>query len=150
LAVIAGLGYEGVALTLDHGHLDPFEPGLAQRTAACAERLVRLGLDVVVETGARYVLDPWRKHEPTLLHDDGRERRLEFLRVAIEVAADLGAPVVSLWSGVRPGRVPTTLPGSGSSMAVPSCSTTPSGGGSYSDSNRNPACWSPTSTVSIG
>ena len=26
LAVLAGLGYDGVALTLDHLHLDPFAP----------------------------------------------------------------------------------------------------------------------------
>lgn len=102
LAVIAGLGYDGVALTLDHPHLDPFGPGLARRTSAVAHRLGELGLAVVVETGARYVLDPLRKHEPTLLSDDGRERRLEFLERAIDVAADLGAEAVSFWSGTLP------------------------------------------------
>ena len=34
LAVIADLGYTGVALTLDHDHLDPFAPELARRVAA--------------------------------------------------------------------------------------------------------------------
>lgn len=105
LAVIADLGYEGVALTLDHAHLDPFAPDLARRTAGLAARLHRLGLAVVVETGARYLLDPWRKHEPTLLSDDGRERRIEFLCTALDVAADLGAEAVSFWSGIRPPRL---------------------------------------------
>jgi sugar phosphate isomerase/epimerase len=59
VAVLADLGYAGVALTLDHHHLNPFGPGLARRTAAVAHRLSALGLTVVVETGARYLLDPW-------------------------------------------------------------------------------------------
>lgn len=102
LAVLAGLGYDGVALTLDHAHLDPLGPGLAGRVARAARLLARHGLDVVVETGGRYVLDPWRKHEPTLVSDTGRERRLELLRTAVRVAADLGSPAVSFWSGVAP------------------------------------------------
>jgi L-ribulose-5-phosphate 3-epimerase len=101
LAVIAELGYQGVALTLDHAHLDPFSPDLPDRTARVQRRLADLGLAVVVETGARYLLDPWRKHEPTLLAEE-RELRQTFLRLAVDVAADLGAEAVSFWSGVRP------------------------------------------------
>ncbi|MFG1954808.1 sugar phosphate isomerase/epimerase family protein [Micromonospora sp. NPDC048830] len=104
LAVLADLGYRGVALTLDHDHLDPFAPGLARRTAALRRRLDALGLAVVVETGARYLLDPWHKHAPTLLHDDPA-RRIEFLRRAVSVGADLGAEAVSFWAGVRPAGV---------------------------------------------
>ncbi|GIF68578.1 xylose isomerase [Asanoa ishikariensis] len=101
LAVIAELGYVGVALTLDHDHLDPFAPGLAARTGAVARRLADLGLGVVIETGARFLLDPWHKHAPTLLHDDPA-LRIEFLRRAVAVGADLGAEAVSFWSGIRP------------------------------------------------
>ncbi len=104
LAVIAGLGYDGVALTLDHLHLDPFAPDLPRRTAACRRRLDELGLGVVVETGARYVLDPWVKHHPTLVSPSGADRRVDYLHRAIEVAADLGAEAVSFWSGtLEPG-----------------------------------------------
>ena len=92
--LLADLGYDGVALTLDHPHLEPFGPGLAARTADVATHLQRTGLAVVVETGARYVLDPWRKHEPTLVSDEGRERRVDYLRTAIAVGADLGAEAV--------------------------------------------------------
>ncbi|TQM57216.1 sugar phosphate isomerase/epimerase family protein [Humibacillus xanthopallidus] len=102
LAVLADLGYDGVALTLDHAHLDPFAPDLAARTAAVAALLARHELGVVVETGARYVLDPRRKHEPTLVSDDGRERRIDLLHRAIRVAADLGSSAVSFWSGIAP------------------------------------------------
>jgi L-ribulose-5-phosphate 3-epimerase len=107
LTVIADLGYAGVALTLDHDHLDPFAPDLARRTAEAADLLRERDLAVVIETGARYLLDPWRKHAPTLLHDD-RKLRLDFLRRAVAVGADLGAEAVSFWAGVRPDDVDET------------------------------------------
>ncbi|MCI0688589.1 MAG: sugar phosphate isomerase/epimerase [Sporichthyaceae bacterium] len=108
LAVIADLGYTGVALTLDHAHLDPFRPGLSRRVDAVAGQLGRLGLAVVVETGARYLLDPRRKHAPTLLDDD-RDRRIDFLSRAVEIGTDLGAEAVSCWAGIRPPHVSPNL-----------------------------------------
>ncbi|GAA3153339.1 sugar phosphate isomerase/epimerase family protein [Nonomuraea salmonea] len=108
LDVIAELGYEGVALTLDHHHLDPYADGLAHRVAKVADRLRTLNLAVVIETGARYLLDPRRKHAPTLLDDD-RDKRIDFLRRAVAVGDDLGAEAVSFWSGVRPAHVPPAL-----------------------------------------
>ncbi|MFE2757250.1 EboA domain-containing protein [Actinosynnema sp. NPDC059335] len=105
LAVIADLGYRGVALTLDHHHLDPYAPDLARRVDAVARRLAELGLGVVVETGARYLLDPHRKHHPTLV-SDGQVRRIDFLGRAIAIARDLDAECVSFWAGVRPPDVP--------------------------------------------
>ncbi|MEU4161033.1 sugar phosphate isomerase/epimerase family protein [Actinoplanes sp. NPDC026670] len=102
--MIADLGYDGVALTLDTDHLDPFADELPRRVAAVGRRLEQLGLGVVIETGARYLLDPWRKHSPTLL-EEGRELRLDFLRRAIDIGADLGAEAVSFWAGVKPADV---------------------------------------------
>lgn len=102
IAVVAELGYDGVALTLDHSHLDPFDRNVVARTAHVARLLNRHSLDVVVETGARYLLDPRRKHEPTLVSDSGRERRIDFTQRAVRIAGDLGAPAVSLWSGILP------------------------------------------------
>ncbi|UVS81968.1 EboA domain-containing protein [Actinokineospora sp. UTMC 2448] len=99
LAVIADLGYTGVALTLDHHHLDPYGPNVAAETERVAARLDALGLRVVVETGARYLLDPTRKHHPTLVSDD-QDTRVDFLLRAADIAADLGADCVSFWSGV--------------------------------------------------
>ncbi|MGR6920552.1 sugar phosphate isomerase/epimerase family protein [[Actinomadura] parvosata] len=108
LDIIADLGYTGVALTLDHHHLDPYADGLASRVAKVADRLRTLGLGVVIETGARYLLDPRRKHAPTLLDDD-RGHRVDFLSRAAAIGADLGAEAVSFWSGVRPEHVPPGL-----------------------------------------
>ncbi|WP_017538819.1 sugar phosphate isomerase/epimerase family protein [Nocardiopsis halophila] len=109
LEVIAGLGYDGVGLTLDHPHLDPFAPDAPARTAAVGRVLDRLGLAVVIETGARYLMDPWRKHEPTLVSDTGRERRVDLLHRAVRIAADLGAEAVSFWSGVLAPGVPAAV-----------------------------------------
>lgn len=101
LGVIADLGYSGVALTLDHAHLDPFAGDVVEQTRRVAARLEQLGLAVVVETGARFLLDPWHKHQPTLVSQDSGPR-LDFLRRAARIATDLGAECVSFWSGVAP------------------------------------------------
>lgn len=106
LGVIAELGYEGVALTLDHQHLDPFGPDLPAKVDGLARRLDDLGLAAVVETGARYLLDPRHKHQPTLLSGTERKRRVELLTLATRIAGDLGAEAVSFWSGAKPAGLP--------------------------------------------
>ncbi len=106
LALIADAGYDGVALTLDIHHLDPFAPEFAERRGRVARRLQALKLGCVVETGARFLLDPRAKHEPTLVTADpaGRARRIDFLCRALEVAAETGADAMSFWAGVpKPG-----------------------------------------------
>ena len=106
VALIADAGYDGVALTLDHHHLDPMEEGWVARTEALARGLHARGLGCVIETGARFLLDPRAKHEPTLLspEPEGRARRVAFLNRAIDIGACLGAEAVSFWAGVpRPG-----------------------------------------------
>ncbi|MGD0901205.1 MAG: sugar phosphate isomerase/epimerase family protein, partial [Thermoguttaceae bacterium] len=72
-----------------------------QRVRRLRRALDRLGMRSVIETGARFLLDPRRKHEPTLVTDDpaGRARRIDFYRWAIDCAAELGSDCVSLWSG---------------------------------------------------
>ncbi|MFC4465473.1 sugar phosphate isomerase/epimerase family protein [Streptomyces xiangluensis] len=104
LSLLADLGYDGVGLTLDHMHLDPLAPDLATRTRRVARRLDELGLGVTIETGARYVLDPWRKHGPSLLDPDPdqRARRVDLLIRAVQVAGDLGAHAVHCFSGITP------------------------------------------------
>ncbi|MBM9618238.1 sugar phosphate isomerase/epimerase family protein [Streptomyces zhihengii] len=110
LGLLADLGYDGVGLTLDHMHLDPLAPDLPARTARVARRLGELGLTATVETGARYVLDPRRKHGPSLLDPDpdGRAARTALLVTAVRTAADLGAHAVHCFSGITP---PGTDPG---------------------------------------
>ena len=102
LDLIADSGYDGVALTLDHHHLDPFARDFDASLARFAARLDRLGLGCVVETGARFLLDPRAKHEPTLVSPEarGRARRLDFLERALRVAAATRAEAMSFWAGV--------------------------------------------------
>lgn len=102
LSLLADTGYAGVALTLDVHHLDPYADDAFAQAGRLRTRLDALGLEVVVETGARYLLDPRRKHEPTLVSPqaEGRTRRLAYLRRACELAGVLRAEAVSFWAGV--------------------------------------------------
>ncbi len=100
LCLVAELGYESVALTIDHGALAPRED--RSEIARIRRLLTDQNLASVVETGARFLLDPARKHHPTLVSGDAgeRTRRVDFLKWAIDVATELGSDAVSLWSGV--------------------------------------------------
>ena len=106
LELMARAGYDGVALTLDFQHLDPFAPDWEAQARALKRRLGDLGFGSVIETGARYLLDPAQKHEPTLVTaaPEGRARRVAFLQRAVDIAAILGSEAVSFWAGVpKPG-----------------------------------------------
>lgn len=104
LDVLAHEGYGAVALTLGHPHLDPFADDADAQVARLRERLDDLGMRVVVETGTRFLLDPFRKHHPTFLDpdEDLADVRVRFLCRAVEVAAGLRAECVSFFSGVLP------------------------------------------------
>src|SRR5262249_28136389 len=103
LVILAELGYQSVAITLDYHVLNPFVGETAWWRAIRSTRrlLEKLHLRSVVETGARFLLDPRRKHQPTLLSPTPEERkaRLIFLREAVDIAAELGSDAVSFWSG---------------------------------------------------
>jgi sugar phosphate isomerase/epimerase len=102
LQIIAELGYHGVALTPDVHHLNPFDVALESHLDRCADWLQQLQLSVVIETGARFILSPWRKHQPTLLSPNPHERRVRsdyLAKNCITMAKRLGADVLSFWSG---------------------------------------------------
>jgi sugar phosphate isomerase/epimerase len=107
IAVLADLGYRSVAITLDHNALNPGDADLPHQVSQVRRLLEQKQLHCVIETGARFLLDAYRKHQPTLLseaqHD--RDRRLAFLQNAVDIAHQLGADAVSFWSGApeRPG-----------------------------------------------
>ena len=117
LVLLNEAGYDGVALTLDVNHFDPFAPDWEAATERLARRLSGLKLGSVIETGARYLLDPRAKHEPTLLSDDP-SGRAAFLRRALEIASELGSDCVSCWSGIGPaGRRPQLVDQLGTELA---------------------------------
>lgn len=107
LCLIREAGYDGVALTLDWHHLDPFARDWRHQTLKVRNFLKIYELDSVIETGALFLLDSRQKHEPTLInpYKIGRRKRLEFLKRAIDIAAMLESEAVSFWAGVRQPQV---------------------------------------------
>ncbi len=101
ICVLAQLGYGSIAITMDHDALDPFQVDLGKRVARIRSLIQRFGMRCVVETGARYLLDPWHKHQPTLVSGktEQRQQRLDFLTTAVSVAQEFGADALSFWSG---------------------------------------------------
>lgn len=104
IRLLASLGYESVAITIDHYALNPYAAGHESQLRNTQQILAELKMHSVIETGARYLLDPAQKHHPTLVTSKsaGRPLRIEFLRHAVDMAAALGSDCVSLWSGILP------------------------------------------------
>lgn len=101
VALLEDHGYRAIAITPDTCHLDPGRTSDLEIDATAA--LLRAAqLEPVMETGARFVLDPRQKHEPTLMTRDraARERRLAFYGRVAAIGQRLGAKVVSFWAGV--------------------------------------------------
>jgi L-ribulose-5-phosphate 3-epimerase len=110
VTLLAEIGYRSVAITIDHGALPPYADDLKEQIGGLRRLLERFGMRSVIETGARFLLDPREKHEPTLITADpaGRARRVEFYQHAVDCAARLGSDCVSLWSGAL--RDPASRP----------------------------------------
>lgn len=106
LELVHELGYEALSITPDVGQLDPCRLD-RDEVARVRARAEELGLELTLESGARYLLDPARKHAPNLLDPEpaARARRLELLYRHVDLAAELGAGVLSVWAGTAPGGV---------------------------------------------
>jgi len=112
LTILAEIGYRSVALTLDHPFFDPPDVrGVGRAADTLSPILKSTGLKVTIETGARFLLDARRKHQPTLVSasPDERRVRLEFLKAAVDLAQRLDADCVSLWSGAADDDAPSDV-----------------------------------------
>jgi len=108
IELLGNVGYHGVALTLDHMHLDPLH-ATPSEVRGVSRALGQHRLRCVVETGARFLLDPRRKHRPTLIDPDPLERmrRVDLLRRSLDLAAELQAEALTLHTGpLAPGQDP--------------------------------------------
>ena len=107
IELVADAGYDGLALTLDWHHLDPFADDWQRQTERLRTVLDDKQLGSVIETGARFLLNPKVKHEPTLINPEkaGRQHRVAFLKRAVDIAAILRSEAVSFWAGVRQSAV---------------------------------------------
>lgn len=101
IEILAEIGYRSVAITIDHCTLNPYRNNLTRQLESAAAKLHSCGMRSVIETGARFLLDPRIKHEPTLLTPDPERRalRVDFLRRCLDIARRLGSDCVSIWSG---------------------------------------------------
>jgi L-ribulose-5-phosphate 3-epimerase len=103
IRILRKLGYASFAISLDHNAINPYAAKWDMEAATTRHFLHKhnRGLRCVIETGARFLLDPWEKHQPTLISPDerGREKRIRFLCKAILIGARLRADAVSFWSG---------------------------------------------------
>jgi L-ribulose-5-phosphate 3-epimerase len=99
--ILAEIGYRSVAISLDHNHLNPFQDEWEKEAERIRALLSTRGLRCTIETGARFLLDPRRKHHPTLVSraTEDRDVRVDYLKRAIDVGVAIGADSVSLWSG---------------------------------------------------
>src|SRR5260370_27060955 len=99
VTILAELGYESIAITLDHSSLNPFLP-LKAAISNFRALLQKLRIHCVIETGARFLVDPRQKHQPTLISPDekGREERLSLIMRAILIGQALETDTVSFWS----------------------------------------------------
>jgi len=100
IALLAEIGYRSVAITIDHGVLAPSGNWRTQ-LRRLRSNLRSYGMRSVIETGARFLLSPEQKHEPTLVSatPEERARRMDFYMHAVRCAAAMGSDCVSLWSG---------------------------------------------------
>jgi L-ribulose-5-phosphate 3-epimerase len=101
IIVLGKLRCRSVAITLDHHALNPYDRGQKKMLARTQKLLEMLDMRSVIETGARFLLDLWCKHQPTLVSRYRRDRnkRQEFICLAIDIAKELKADAVSFWSG---------------------------------------------------
>jgi len=101
LLLLAENRYQAVAITPDTCHLEPARTS-DRELDELAARLRDLALTPVMETGARFLLDPRHKHEPTLMTRDpaARQQRLDFYARVAAMGRRLGARVVSFWTGI--------------------------------------------------
>jgi L-ribulose-5-phosphate 3-epimerase len=101
ISILSELGYRGIAMTPDVHHLDPAHPEWDKEVARIAVLLRKHQLKSVIESGARFVLDPRQKHQPTLVSQSREQRRVRrtFLKQLADAAPILGTDILSFWSG---------------------------------------------------
>ncbi|MCP4366820.1 MAG: sugar phosphate isomerase/epimerase [Deltaproteobacteria bacterium] len=104
--IIGSHGYDSIAITIDHHALNPLDEVISSQILHVKKRLDTYQLSSIVETGARFLLNPMQKHDPTLISKapEKREVRIHFIEQCLDIASALGSDAVSIWSGeIKPG-----------------------------------------------
>lgn len=102
ICLLHDIGYRAIGLTIDHNLCSPNDSQWKDQANRLGEVCHQLSMTPIIETGARFLLDPWVKHKPTLISTNATERsiRVGFLKHAVDVAAAVEAEVISIWSGI--------------------------------------------------
>src|SRR5579885_449009 len=102
IRTVALAGYQGIELSLHPNHIAPWDC-----SSSVAATLLTLARDNGIElcalaTGADTLLGPQR-FEPSLIHPLAaeRQRRIDLLRWAIDLAVGMEIPTMSFASGIR-------------------------------------------------
>lgn len=103
VAFLADQGYQTIAITPDVNWLDPYQDAtsLSRQLHETAHLLDRFGMQCVMESGARYLINPLKKHDPTLMdaRADRRALRIDYLKRLLSMASELNATCFSFWAG---------------------------------------------------
>lgn len=104
IELLAETGFKSVALTIDHGWLNPSDPRTPVQVERIKAALDEHQLSSVIETGARFLLSSRYKHFPSLMETDPTlvDQRIRFLKYCIDTAVILESDCVSIWSGKKP------------------------------------------------
>lgn len=101
--IIGNTGYQSIAVTIDNHSLNPWKTDLEEQISLVKSRLDRYQMATTIETGARFLLNPRKKHEPTLISQSRKDRnlRIQFIEKCLYIASRLNAETVSIWSGKK-------------------------------------------------
>jgi len=111
LELMSETGYRSVAITVDHHCLNPYAAGIQEELQRMRSLLDHYGMISCIETGARFLLDPRHKHEPTLVSPtpEKRQIRVDFLKRCIDLARELDSQAVSFWAGIVRDNAPRAV-----------------------------------------
>ena len=98
---VASLGYRCVAIRPRPESLDPGDPQFGQQMVRMAAAIAQADVSIVIDTDALFMHDPMTPHLPSLAAADPlqAEWAVQWIRRWIDVAAELGAAMITLSTG---------------------------------------------------
>jgi sugar phosphate isomerase/epimerase len=100
IEVVDRAGYPGIELSFHRDQFNPFEI-TDESLAVIKRKLSQARVKAACVATASHFFTPSRPHEPSLICPDlaGRKRRIDLVRRGIDVARQLGVPLVTFGSG---------------------------------------------------
>ena len=107
LELLKDIGYQSVALAVDHGLLNPFDERYGIQLQQVKHFLSSNRLSNCIETNPRYLLDPREPFAPSLMDSEPKrvQKRVAFYEHCIDAAVELNSECVTICSGIKPAEV---------------------------------------------